>query len=101
MHELLDEIFLNKLQETFKIQNILKDDKEEQKELDLKKQYDLFTREAKELHQQIERLHEDPKREIDVIREVLNTFQEKQDEMNKRFKKLSIKGAEVVDEVMK
>ena len=50
MHDLLDEIFLCKLQETIEIQGIPKDDEEEQKDIDLKKQYDLFTKEAKELH---------------------------------------------------
>ena len=50
MHDLLDEIFLHKLQETIEIQRIPKDDEEEQKELDLKKHYGLFTREAKELN---------------------------------------------------
>ena len=50
MHNLLDEILLRKVQETIEFQPIPKDDEEEQKELDLKKQYNIFTREAKELH---------------------------------------------------
>ena len=101
MHNLLDEIFLNKFKQASEIQHIRKDDEEEQKELDLKKQYDLFRREAKELDQYLERLNEDPKREIDVIREVLNTLQEKKDEMNKRFNRISIIGSQVIEEMIR
>ena len=50
IHNLLDEIYLRKLQNTIEVQHIRKDDEEEQKDIDLKKQYDLFTKEAKELH---------------------------------------------------
>ena len=99
MNDLLDEMFLNKFKQAIEIQHIPKDDEEEQKEMDLKKQYDLFRREAKELHQQLERLHEDPKREDYIIQEVMNTFQEKKVEMNQRFNRVSIIGNEVIEEM--
>lgn len=46
MHKILDEIFLLKLHRSIEIQHIVRVDEEEQKELDLKKEYDLLAREA-------------------------------------------------------
>ena len=54
MHQMADDLFLLSVRQIIKIQHIPKDDEEEQKELDLKKQYDFFPKEAEELHNRLE-----------------------------------------------
>ena len=49
MHKVLDQIFLLDVQKTIEMQHIPKDEQEEQKELDLKKQFLNFMREAEAL----------------------------------------------------
>ena len=54
---------------------------EELKELNLKKEYDAFTREAKELHNQMEEILAEEDRDGGKIEEALNLFKIKRDEM--------------------
>ena len=93
MHQMADDLFLLSLRQIIKIQHIPKDDEEEQKELDLKKQYELFTREAGELHDQLEDLLDEAKDNEHKIEEALTLFEQRREEMSQRFKKLGTTGA--------
>lgn len=80
MHWLLDEVFLTHLEQAIEIQHISKDDEEEQKELDLQKQYLRFPKDAQELLNQLEGIQAEKK--TDKIEENLNTFQTRNLEWN-------------------
>ena len=55
LREVIDEMLLDRVRESIhKIQSNPKGDSEEEKEPDLKKQYEHFTREAKEVRKELE-----------------------------------------------
>ena len=70
---------------------------EELKELNLKKEYDAFTREAKELHNQMEEILAEEDRDGGKIEEALNLFKIKRDDMTQKFKKLEETGAQAIE----
>ena len=97
---MVDERVLRIMRERVReIENISKKDGEEEKELDLKKQNDLFNREAKELHEQVEELLDEA--DEHKIEEALDAMEIRKEEMNQRFKKLGERGVEAVEDVMK
>ena len=65
----------------------------------MKKEYDAFTREAKELHNQMEEILAEEER--DKIEEALNIFKIRRDEMTQKFKKLEETGAQAIERVKK
>ena len=97
MHEMVDDIFLLSVRQIIEIQHIPKDDEEEQKELDLKKQYDLFPKEAEELHKGLEQLLDEPKMEDYKIVEALHLFKTRKEEIDHRFKKLESAGEAAIE----
>ena len=54
MHRIVDKLYLHKLKLSIEQAKHVLPDVEEQKKLDVEKQYTLFTREAEELHRQME-----------------------------------------------
>ena len=54
MHRIVDKLYLHKLKLSIEQAKHVLPDVEEQKKLDVEKQYTLFTREAEELHKQME-----------------------------------------------
>ena len=86
---MVDEMFAEEVKERIgETQQIPKDDEEEQKELDLKKQYNLFTREAEELRNKLEEALDEAGREDGKIEETLQLYKIRKEEMSQRFQKL-------------
>ena len=94
MHSLLDEIFLTNLEQAIETQQISQDDEEEQKELNLKKQYQLYSKEVEELRKHLEELQD---KQGSQIQESLHIFETKEDEWSKRFRKLQNTGQESLE----
>ena len=94
MHSLLDEIFLTNLEQAIETQQISQDDEEEQKELNLKKQYQLYSKEVEELRKHLEELQD---KQGSQIQESLHIFETKKDEWSRRFRKLQNTGQESLE----
>ena len=72
MHQMVDEMIHQRMKQNIgQIKDIPKEDKEEQKEPELMKQYDLFTREAEEVHKGMEKMLDQAGKEDDKIGEAL------------------------------
>ena len=63
----------------------------------MKKQYDLFPKEAEELHKELEQLLDEPKMEDHKIVEALHLFKTRKEEIDHRFKKVESAGEAAIE----